>query len=78
MPTHFLFCCHRAVEPHLRKLQQRTLVIVSDSDLLLPSKDEGPRLQKLLPRANLKARALIFAMMYSVVSVARMSSWPLA
>ena len=44
----------RAVEPKIKTMQQRTLVIVSDNDLLLPSKEEGPRLQKLLPRANLK------------------------
>lgn len=44
----------RAVEPHLKKLMQRTLLITSDGDWLLPSREEGPRLQKLLPRVQLK------------------------
>ncbi|KAK9809406.1 hypothetical protein WJX73_003127 [Symbiochloris irregularis] len=44
----------RVVEPLLKGVKQRVLILVSDGDFLLPSRDEGPRLKKLLPRANLK------------------------
>jgi pimeloyl-ACP methyl ester carboxylesterase len=33
----------------LKKIKTRTLVIVSDSDNLLPSAEEGPRLMKEMP-----------------------------
>jgi len=35
-------------------VQARTLVLVADGDLLIPSREEGPRLQKLLPRSVLR------------------------
>ena len=35
---------------------QRVLLLIGDGDLLLPSAEEGPRLQRLLPRCNLKVR----------------------
>ena len=36
------------------RVQQRALVLVGDADLLIPSKEEGPRLQRELPRAILR------------------------
>jgi hypothetical protein len=35
-------------------VQQRTLLVMGDQDLLIPSAAEGPRLQRLLPRAHLR------------------------
>lgn len=37
-------------------VSQRVLLLIGDSDLLLPSADEGPRLKRLLPRCNLKVK----------------------
>jgi len=42
------------VKGMLPKIQQRVLLLTADGDLLIPSKEEGPRLQKLLPRCRLK------------------------
>jgi hypothetical protein len=47
-------CARRAVEGQLRSVQARTLVLVADGDLLIPSREEGPHLQKLLPRSVLR------------------------
>lgn len=43
-----------AVEPLLPRIPQRAFVLVGDQDLLLPSGEEGPRLQRALPRAQLR------------------------
>jgi pimeloyl-ACP methyl ester carboxylesterase len=42
------------VAPLLGQVPQRVLLIVGDQDLLIPSKEEGPRLQRALPRAHLR------------------------
>lgn len=42
------------VKGMLPRIQQRVLLLTADGDLLIPSKEEGPRLQKLLPRCRLK------------------------
>lgn len=42
------------VQPKLLKIPQRVLLVVGDQDLLIPSRDEGPRLQRQLPRAHLR------------------------
>ena len=47
----------RAVEPRLKDVQQRTLLLVSEADLLLPSREEGPRLKRKLKRCEVKVRA---------------------
>lgn len=44
----------RKVNKQLKSVMQRVLLLTSDQDLLLPSKEEGPRLAKALPRANHK------------------------
>ena len=49
------WCC-RAVEPRLKDVQQRTLLLTSDQDLLLPSRQEGPRLKRKLRRCELRVR----------------------
>lgn len=41
-----------AVDKILGDVAQRVLVLTSDADLLIPSADEGTRLQRLLPRAD--------------------------
>jgi len=41
------------VAPILGQVPQRVLLIIGDQDLLIPSKEEGPRLQRALPRAHL-------------------------
>jgi pimeloyl-ACP methyl ester carboxylesterase len=43
-----------AVAPRLGDVPQRVLLIIGDQDLLIPSKEEGPRLQRALPRAHLR------------------------
>lgn len=43
-----------AVSNTLNKVQQRTLVLVGDRDLLIPSGEEGPRLQRDMPRVQLR------------------------
>ncbi|KAL4442037.1 hypothetical protein ABPG77_011298 [Micractinium sp. CCAP 211/92] len=42
------------VEPLLPRIQQRCFLLVADQDLLIPSREEGPRLQRALPRAQLR------------------------
>lgn len=42
------------VAPKLGSVPQRVLLIIGDQDLLIPSKEEGPRLQRALPRAHLR------------------------
>ena len=46
--------CRSHVEPKLSMIQQRTLLLCSDQDLLLPSREEGPRLKRKLKRCNLR------------------------
>lgn len=46
----------RKVNKQLKSVLQRVLLLTSDQDLLLPSKEEGPRLAKALPRCNHKVR----------------------
>lgn len=43
------------VKPLLPNIQQRVFLLAADNDLLIPSKQEGPRLKNLLPRCRLKA-----------------------
>ena len=40
------------IAPLLPRVQQRVLVLVGDGDVLIPSAQEGPRLQRELPRAH--------------------------
>lgn len=40
------------IAPLLPRVQQRVLVLVGDGDILIPSAQEGPRLQRALPRAH--------------------------
>lgn len=42
------------VGPQLGSVPQRVLLIIGDQDLMIPSKEEGPRLQRALPRAHLR------------------------
>lgn len=42
------------VKGMLPRIQQRVFLLTADGDLLIPSKEEGPRLQRLLPRCRLK------------------------
>ncbi|KAL3153931.1 hypothetical protein ABBQ32_013493 [Trebouxia sp. C0010 RCD-2024] len=42
------------VKPLLPNIQQRVFLLAADNDLLIPSKQEGPRLKNLLPRCRLK------------------------
>ena len=42
------------VQKQLPFVQQRVLLMTADGDLLIPSKEEGPRLTKLLPRCRHK------------------------
>ena len=44
----------RKVNKQLKSVMQRVLLLTSDQDLLLPSREEGPRLAKALPRCNHK------------------------
>ena len=46
----------RVVEPRLTEVQQRTLLLVSAQDLLIPSNQEGPRLKGILRRCDLRVR----------------------
>lgn len=45
---------HDYTESLLPSVQQRVLVLVGDGDILIPSAEEGPRLQRALPRAHLR------------------------
>ena len=40
------------VKHMLPRIQQRVFLLTADQDLLIPSKQEGPRLQKLFPRCR--------------------------
>jgi pimeloyl-ACP methyl ester carboxylesterase len=42
------------VAPILGQVPQRVLLVIGDQDLLIPSKEEGHRLQRALPRAHLR------------------------
>lgn len=44
----------RQLAPKLKDVNQRVLLVVGSGDLLLPSGDEGKRLEKVLPRCRLK------------------------
>lgn len=43
-----------AVEPRLGDVTQRSLILVGDQDLLIPSKEEGPRLARAMPQAHMR------------------------
>ncbi|KAK9908919.1 hypothetical protein WJX75_004666 [Coccomyxa subellipsoidea] len=45
---------NRQLEPKLKEVSQRVLLVVGSGDLLLPSGEEGSRLEKLLPRCRLR------------------------
>ena len=45
------------VQRQLAHVQQRVLLLTADGDLLIPSKEEGPRLARLLPRCRHKVGA---------------------
>ena len=50
-------CCFyapRELAPKLKEVGQRVLLLAGDGDWLIPSADEGERLQKLLPRCQLR------------------------
>ena len=48
-------CCqNRQLAPVLKEVGQRVLLLTGEGDLLIPSREEGPRLQRLLPRCQLK------------------------
>jgi hypothetical protein len=51
-------CLNRQLAPVLKNVQQRVLLLTGEGDLLIPSREEGPRLQKLLPRCQLKVRLI--------------------
>jgi len=44
----------RYMEGRFGEVQARVLLLIGDSDLLIPSKEEGERLEKLLPRCVVK------------------------
>ena len=44
----------RELAPKLKDVGQRVLLLVGDGDWLIPSADEGARLQKLLQRCQLR------------------------
>lgn len=48
---------NKFVSQQIRNVSQRVLLLIGDSDLLLPSAEEGTRLKGLLPRCNLKVHA---------------------
>ena len=58
-------CLNRQLAPVLRNVQQRVLLLTGEGDLLIPSREEGPRLQKLLPRCQLKARLISLVLEHS-------------
>lgn len=47
---------NRQLAPKLKNVGQRVLLVVGDGDLLIPSGEEGKRLEKALPRCRLKVR----------------------
>lgn len=47
------------VKPMLANIQQRVFLLTADGDLLIPSKEEGPRLKSLLPRCRHKVGYLL-------------------
>lgn len=48
------------VKPLLPNIQQRVFLLAADNDLLIPSRQEGPRLKNLLPRCRLKVSFCVF------------------
>lgn len=40
------------------EVTQRVLLLTGDADWLIPSREEGPRLEKALPRCNLRVRKI--------------------
>lgn len=50
---------NQVVKPLLTKIQQRVFLLTADNDFLIPSKQEGPRLKKLLPRCRHEVRASV-------------------
>eukprot|EP01026_Neomeris_dumetosa_P048649 TRINITY_DN4217_c0_g1_i7.p1 TRINITY_DN4217_c0_g1~~TRINITY_DN4217_c0_g1_i7.p1 ORF type:complete len:172 (+),score=19.13 TRINITY_DN4217_c0_g1_i7:191-706(+) len=44
--------CQYMEKQGYHNIQQRTLIISADQDMVIPSKEEGQRLQKILPRAK--------------------------
>lgn len=61
------------VKGMLPRIQQRVLLLTADGDLLIPSKEEGPRLQKLLPRCRLKV--MLYGMQLPASGVVVWWSW---
>jgi hypothetical protein len=53
-------CLFRQLEPKLKEVSQRVLLVVGSGDLLLPSGEEGSRLEKLLPRCRLRVSHICF------------------
>ena len=47
-------CAPRELAPKLKDVGQRVLLLAGDGDWLIPSADEGRRLQKLLQRCQLR------------------------
>ncbi|KAK9838483.1 hypothetical protein WJX81_002279 [Elliptochloris bilobata] len=45
---------NKQIEDQIKTVQARVLVLTGDGDWLIPSREEGPRLQKLLPRCVLR------------------------
>ena len=52
----------RQLAPKLKDVNQRVLLVVGSGDLLLPSGEEGTRLEKVLPRCRLKVCSLSHAL----------------
>ena len=42
------------VENDIAKVQQRVFILIGEQDLLIPSKEEGERLQRILPRSHIR------------------------
>ncbi len=61
------------VKGMLPRIQQRVLLLTADGDLLIPSKEEGPRLQKLFPRCRLKV--MLYGMQLPASGVVMWWSW---
>ena len=45
----------RQLAPKMKNVSQRVLMLVGGGDWLIPSEAEGKRLEKILPRCNVKA-----------------------
>lgn len=61
------------VKGMLPRIQQRVFLLAADGDLLIPSKEEGPRLQKLLPRCRLKV--LLYGMQLPAAGIVMWWCW---